>query len=91
MIIANLEFRIPFGFYINKVLFHIKFVDVFGSMGKCAFFGLIISLLACYRGFQTREGTQGVGTAAQWVVVRTSIIILISDFFLSKLLILFFD
>ena len=89
--IANAEFRMPSGFYFNKVLLTIQLADVFGSMGKCAFFGLVIALLACYRGFQTTEGTQGVGAATTWVVVRTSIIILISDFFLSKILILMFD
>ncbi len=88
--IAYLEFNMPAGFYINKVLATIKFTDVFGSMFKCAFFGLVIAILACYRGFQTNEGTRGVGTATTWVVVRTSIVILISDFFLSKLLILLF-
>jgi phospholipid/cholesterol/gamma-HCH transport system permease protein len=89
--IAYVEFNMSAGFYINKVLATIKFTDVFGSMFKCAFFGLVISILACYRGFQTNEGTRGVGTATTWVVVRTSIVILISDFFLSKLLILLFD
>lgn len=88
--IANIEFNMSAGFYINKVLNTITFSDIFGSMFKCSFFGLVISLLACYRGFQTKEGTRGVGNAAIWVVVRTSIVILISDFFLSKLLILIF-
>lgn len=91
LIIAYTEFHMPVGFYLNKVLTTIKFVDVFGSMFKCAFFALIISILACYRGFQTREGTRGVGNATTWVVVRTSIIILISDFFLTKLLFLVFE
>jgi phospholipid/cholesterol/gamma-HCH transport system permease protein len=89
LIIAYTEFNMPMGFYINKVLTTITFSDVLGSMVKCAFFGIVISLLACYRGFKTREGTRGVGNATTWVVVRASIIILISDFFLSKLLILF--
>jgi phospholipid/cholesterol/gamma-HCH transport system permease protein len=91
LLIAYTEFDLPPGFYINKVLSTIRYSDVFGSMAKCAFFGLVISILACYRGFQTIEGTRGVGSAAKWVVVRTSIIILISDFFLSKVLILLFD
>ena len=91
LIIAYPEFQMPVGFYVNKVLSTIKFIDIFGSMFKCAFFGLVISLLACYRGFQTTEGTRGVGNATIWVVVRTSIIILISDFFLTKLLILLFE
>ncbi len=90
-IIAYTEFGMTSGFYFNKVLNTIKFVDVFGSMAKCAFFAVVISILACYRGFQTKDGTRGVGVATTWVVVRTSIIILISDFFLSKLIILLFN
>ena len=91
LIIAMAEFNMPVGFYINKVLTTIQIVDVLGSMAKCFFFAIVIALLACSRGFKTTEGTQGVGTAAQWVVVRTSIIILVSDFFLSKALILLFE
>lgn len=91
LLIAYLEFNMPGGFYINKVLSTIQLSDIFGAMFKCAIFGLVISILACYRGFKTKEGTIGVGRATKWVVVRASIVILISDFFLSKLLILLFD
>jgi phospholipid/cholesterol/gamma-HCH transport system permease protein len=91
LIISNIEFNLPTGFYINKVLISIRMSDVLGGLFKCAFFGLVISILACYRGFKTAEGTKGVGNAATWVVVRSSIIILVSDFFLSKMLILLFD
>lgn len=90
LIIAYTEFSMPVGFYINKILTNVQVMDIVGSMFKCAFFGLVISLLACYRGFQTTEGTKGVGDAAIWVVVRTSTIILISDFFLTKILLLLF-
>jgi phospholipid/cholesterol/gamma-HCH transport system permease protein len=90
-LIAMMEFNMPAGFYFNKVLTAIRLSDVFGSMAKCVFFATIISLLACYRGFKTSEGTRGVGNSTNWVVVNSSIIILISDFFLSKALILLFD
>lgn len=90
MLISYLEFGMTAGFYSNKVLSTIVFADIFGSMFKCAFFGLVIALLACYRGFHTKEGTRGVGNATTWVVVRSSIIILVSDFFLSKLILLGF-
>lgn len=91
LLIAYLEFNMPAGFYLNKVLNTISLSDIFGAMSKTAFFGMVIAILACYRGFKTTEGTMGVGSAAKWVVVRTSIVILISDFFLSKILILLFD
>jgi phospholipid/cholesterol/gamma-HCH transport system permease protein len=90
MLISYIEFGMPAGFYANKVLSTIVFADIFGSIFKCAFFGLVISILACYRGFHTKEGTRGVGNATTWVVVRSSIIILISDFFLSKIILLGF-
>lgn len=91
LVIAYTEFNMPPGFYINKVLSTNHLSDLLGGMSKCAFFGFVLTILACYRGFKTTEGTQGVGTAAQWVVVRASIVILISDFFLTKLLILLVD
>jgi phospholipid/cholesterol/gamma-HCH transport system permease protein len=91
MIISYTEFNMPVAFYVTKVLTSIKFMDIFGGIVKCLFFALVISILACYRGFKTTEGTRGVGNAAIWVVVRTSIIILVSDFFLTKLLILLFE
>ena len=90
-IIAKSEFDMAYGFYVNKVLATIQLHDVFSCYIKCMFFGFIITLFACWRGFQTKEGTRGVGEAATWVVVRSSIVILISDFFLSKILILMFD
>ncbi len=91
MLIARSEFDMAYGFYINKVLATIKIHDVFSCYIKCMFFAVVIVLLACWKGFQTKEGTRGVGSAATWVVVRSSIVILISDFFLSKILILLFD
>lgn len=90
LVIANTEFSMPVGFYINKVLSTIHLSDIFGLMIKCSFFALIISLLACYRGLITTDGTRGVGNATIWVTVTSSIIILISDFFLSKILLLLF-
>lgn len=91
MIIAWMEFQISPGFYVNKVLSTTGLIDLFSGYVKCIFFASVISILACWRGFQTKEGTRGVGEAATWVVVRSSIVILISDFFLSKILILMFE
>lgn len=90
LIISDTEFGIPYAFYINKVLEHLHFYDVLSAMIKSAVFSLIIVMVATYRGFNTKEGTRGVGNSTTWVVVTSSIAILISDFFLSKLLIFVF-
>jgi phospholipid/cholesterol/gamma-HCH transport system permease protein len=61
--------------------------DVTSGLVKAAVFGLIISLFGCVRGFNTTGGAQGVGRATTGAVVGGSMGILISNFFLTKLLI----
>jgi phospholipid/cholesterol/gamma-HCH transport system permease protein len=50
-------------------------------------FGLVISTIGCYYGMSARGGTQGVGRATTQAVVAASVMILVVDFFLTKLLI----
>jgi phospholipid/cholesterol/gamma-HCH transport system permease protein len=89
MLICKYEFGMSFGFYFNKVVQYLQMFDVVSAMVKSAFFSLIITGIACYKGFKTKDGTRGVGLSTTWVVVTSSIVIMISDFFLTKLLILF--
>jgi len=42
--------------------------------------------VGCWRGYRTRGGAEGVGNAPTSSVVTSSLWILISDFFLTKLL-----
>ena len=47
-------------------------------------FGWLIAMVGCYCGLHTSGGTVGVGRATTRAVVIASIAILISDFFLTK-------
>ena len=49
-------------------------------------FGLIIALVGCWRGYRTQGGAEGVGNAPTNSVVISSLWILISDFFMTKML-----
>jgi phospholipid/cholesterol/gamma-HCH transport system permease protein len=49
-------------------------------------FGGIIAITACYFGLKTEGGTEGVGKATTKTVVTASILILISDYFLTQIL-----
>lgn len=60
--------------------------DVMHGIVKSVFFGFAVGLIGCYQGIRTTGGTEGVGSATTVTVVMVSITILISDFFLSKLL-----
>lgn len=89
LFISWFEFNLYPYFFFNKVIEALDLSDLFTGLFKTVFFSLIITLLACYKGMNTQKGTRGVGDASTWVVVYSSILILISDFFLTKLFIIF--
>jgi phospholipid/cholesterol/gamma-HCH transport system permease protein len=60
--------------------------DVYSGLIKASIFGLILTLTGCVRGYNTSGGAEGVGRATTNAVVSASLIILLSDFFLTKLL-----
>jgi phospholipid/cholesterol/gamma-HCH transport system permease protein len=60
--------------------------DVVSGIIKAAAFGLIFSMIACVRGYYTTGGAEGVGRSTTRAVVSGSLAILVTDFFLTKLL-----
>ena len=69
----------------------LRFGDVFMGLGKPVMFGFIISSIGCYYGMTAKGGTEGVGRATTQAVVSASVLIVVSDFFLTKLLMEFFQ
>ena len=68
----------------------IEFDDFIPSTLKTAVFGLIIGTIACYLGFTTTQGTEGVGRASTRSVVIASIAIIVVNVVLVKLIFFFF-
>jgi phospholipid/cholesterol/gamma-HCH transport system permease protein len=60
--------------------------DIWSGLIKAAAFGLILTLTGCVRGYFTSGGAEGVGRSTTAAVVSASLIILLSDFFLTKVL-----
>lgn len=89
LIVCQNEFGMPAAFYINKVLDTVKIHDFLSGLVKSSIFGAIIAVVGCWRGLSTSGGTRGVGESTTWVVVTSSIAILITDFFISKIFLLF--
>ena len=58
-------------------------------MAKPAVFGAIIAITGCYVGLGTKGGAEGVGAAAKKAVVLSSVLILICDFFIAKIFVVF--
>lgn len=90
MVISLYEVGQTSAFYMNQVTTTLAFRDVFTGTGKTPFFALIIVLVACYNGMRASGGADGVGRATTQTVVTSSILILISNFFLTKFFFLIF-
>lgn len=73
------------GFYFNDVFDALTLQDLFSGVGKSFFFAYFITIIGCYNGLSARGGADGVGRATTDTVVMASIMVLISDFFLTKL------
>ncbi len=64
----------------------IKVDDIFGGFIKSLIFAVIIATVACRQGLKTEGGTVGVGRSTTTSVVMASILIIVSDFFITKTL-----
>ncbi len=71
--------------YLLNSLNFLQVSDVSLSLVKAAAFGLIVSLMGCYHGYNSRGGAQGVGSATTSAVVSASILILAFDYVLTEL------
>ena len=71
--------------FLNGVRMFFRFSDLYAGLNKAAVFGLIISLIGCYEGFNARGGAEGVGRATTTAVVTASVLILISDYLLATI------
>ena len=72
--------------YQNNTFQFLGIKDLWTGVIKAGTFGLILTLTGCVRGYYTSGGAEGVGRSTTQAVVSASLIILLTDFFLSKML-----
>lgn len=72
--------------YIQNIVQLMEMADLTGGLIKSAAFGLILSSVGCYKGYYTHGGARGVGSATTQAVVLSSMLILITNYFLTKFL-----
>ncbi len=74
------------GVYVENTVKYVEWGDVTNGLIKAACFGLILSAISCYKGFYASGGAQGVGRATTEAVVLSSVMILVSDYFLTAIM-----
>jgi phospholipid/cholesterol/gamma-HCH transport system permease protein len=72
--------------YVDNTFRFMDLSDLTSGLAKAAVFGLLLATIGCQQGLYTRGGAEGVGRATTRAVVLASMAVLISDFFLTKLL-----
>ncbi|MBL25946.1 MAG: ABC transporter permease [Rhodospirillaceae bacterium] len=73
------------GVYLHNSWQYLETLDVVSGLVKAAVFGFVITLMGCYHGYHSKGGAQGVGGATTNAVVSASILILISNYFVTEM------
>lgn len=84
MMISQYEFNVDYHQYYNTITQYVELADMLDGLGKTVVFGFLIGVVGCYNGLETRGGTEGLGRATTGTVVTCSLLIFVSDFFLTK-------
>ena len=84
MVISQHEFNVDYHQYYNAVTQYVHLADMLDGLGKTVVFGFLIGVVGCYKGLETRGGTEGLGRATTGTVVTSSLVVFISDFFMTK-------
>ena len=76
---ANIKGSVTFILFFSQAFSHIGFIDFLPAVIKSFFFGAVIGLVGCYKGYTAGRGTESVGIAANSAVVLSSMLVIIVD------------
>jgi phospholipid/cholesterol/gamma-HCH transport system permease protein len=85
-LVALFTLRLDPVLYWTRAIDILDFSDLMQGLTKPLVYGFILATVGCYQGLTVKGGTQGVGRATTHAVVTASVFILITDFFLTKLM-----
>lgn len=76
---ANIKASISFRLFFSEVFEKLSFHDLLPAFIKSYFFGFAIGMVACFKGFTSENGTQGVGRSANAAVIISMVFVIIID------------
>jgi phospholipid/cholesterol/gamma-HCH transport system permease protein len=76
---VNIRNTTSFSLFFKQVFDALSFSDVWPAVIKTFFFGFAVGTIGCYKGYNSRKGTEGVGRSANSAVVVSSVMIFIID------------
>jgi len=85
-VVSGMSWRL----YFERSFLYLGFSDLIPATLKTIVFGYLIAVVASYLGFTTSRGTEGVGEASTRSVVMGSILIILIDVILVKIIFFFY-
>ena len=76
---VNLQGEVSLTLFFLQIFDKLEFTDVLPSLIKTFFFGYVVGIVSCYKGYYSNKGTEGVGEAANSAVVVGSLSVFIID------------
>ena len=76
--------------YLERAFNYVSYPDIVLATLRTIVFGYLIAVVSSYLGFTTSRGTEGVGEASTRSVVMASVLIILSDVILVKLIFFFY-
>lgn len=76
---VNIRGTTSFQLFFMQVFNNLSFGDVLPAFFKSYFFGFVVGIIGCYKGYNSSKGTEGVGHSANSAVVVSSILIFVVD------------
>jgi phospholipid/cholesterol/gamma-HCH transport system permease protein len=76
---ANIKGEVSFTLFFTQAFSVVTFTDLFPAIIKTFFFGAVIGLVGCYKGYNAGRGTESVGVAANSAVVLASLLVIVVD------------
>ena len=84
-VIADMVFDVPFAYFYETYVTQLTPFDYISGLLKSLVFGVLVGLIGCYQGFETKFGTEAVGISTTKTVVAISIVILFTDFVMTMM------
>jgi phospholipid/cholesterol/gamma-HCH transport system permease protein len=90
-LVAHLILHLTAEQFWTRAINALVFGDLCIGFIKPLVFGFIIATVGCYQGLRVKGGTEGVGRATIAAFVESSVIVLVVDLFITRLLLYAFN
>lgn len=83
-VVGQTQLGVAWSSYIENATRYASVRDLYVGLLKAVLFGIVITVVACHEGFETREGAVGVGFATRKSVIVSFLLILVIGYFVTR-------